>query len=91
MVVHIVAAIPLGLVVSQPDTLLSSMRKEIERLYCKQAEFGPRFLAENWCFLDSEYERKGRFDVTRVHPQWRLAVRRIQIDYTAFNQTKRRF
>ena len=51
---HVVVAVHLGLLVSQPDTLLSNMRKEVERLYCKPNELGTRGLAENWCFLDSE-------------------------------------
>lgn len=54
----VVAAVYLGLLVSQPDTLLSSMRKEVERLYCKPNELGSRALAENWCFLDSEFNSK---------------------------------
>lgn len=52
----VVAAINLGFLVSQPDTMLSSMRKEVERLYCKPDELGSRPLAENWCFLDSKFK-----------------------------------
>ena len=56
VIYYVVAAVFLGLVVSQPDTLLSHMRKEVERLFCKPTnELSCRFLAENWCFLDSEY------------------------------------
>ena len=56
IIYYVLAAVFLGLVVSQPDTLLSHMRKEVERLFCKPTnELSYRFLAENWCFLDSEY------------------------------------
>lgn len=52
----VVTAVPLGLIVSQPDTLLSSLRKEVERLFCKTNDSGFQVLAEKWCFLDSEYQ-----------------------------------
>ena len=56
VIYYVVAAVFLGLIVSQPDTLLSHMRKEVECLFCKPTnELSSRFLAENWCFLNSEY------------------------------------
>ena len=90
-IINVFAAVPLGLVLSQPDTLLSSMRKEVERLYCKpQNEFNPRSLAESWCFLDSECKISCICDFI-YSMQWPVAVQHVQIGYIAFNLTKRTF
>jgi len=51
----VVTAVTLGLIFSQPDTLLSNLRKEVERMFCKASESGSQALAEKWFFLDSEY------------------------------------
>ncbi|XP_065909172.1 diacylglycerol kinase zeta-like isoform X2 [Dysidea avara] len=45
------AAVPLGLVVSQPDTLLSALRGDIDKQFCKSSETDQK-LATDWCFLD---------------------------------------
>ena len=46
-------AVPLGLVVSQPDTLLSALRGDIDKQFCKSSETDQK-LATDWCFLDSK-------------------------------------
>ena len=91
VICYVVVAVFLGLVVSQPDTLLSHMRKEVERLFCKSTnELSSRFLAENWCFLDSEYTMLFVSDFNCYNMQWPVAARHTLIDYIVFNRIRRR-
>ena len=86
-------AVALGLVVTQPDTLLCALRRDIDKLFWKASSDVEQKLTANWCFLDSKFIANKKpvcvmsvFVSTQRPP----VARHIRTDFIVFNKARKK-